>query len=236
MAYLLSFLLLLLLRLTATRQTSAPSPPPDQQPEQQQQLNHVVEALKLSGDFNSWINLISFIDASTLPRSFTLFIPDDAVLSHLPPSTTPLLFLDPLIFPYHIVPERLSFSDLLHFKPNSRIPTLLPNKSILVTSNSPSHFTLDDTRVTHPDLYFNAVVSVHGIGAILDYSIYGDRGTLAADPAPVSSHSTPPGLSAGEASGRRKSDAACLCTEFPILLSVACASFALKFNRNGLLG
>ncbi|KAJ6301176.1 hypothetical protein OIU77_015480 [Salix suchowensis] len=106
-------------------------------------------------------------DSTTFPISSTFFIPSDNSLS---PATTTA---DPDIVPYHIVPQRLSFADLQQFKAFSRLPTLLFDKSILITNNSASNFTLDASRLTHPNIYTNAAIAVHGIDNLLDHSVYG---------------------------------------------------------------
>ncbi|KAK9060576.1 hypothetical protein SSX86_021282 [Deinandra increscens subsp. villosa] len=54
--------------------------------------------------------------------------------------------------PYHVLPQRLTFSDLQLFKTLTRIPTLLPSKIIIITDNTSSHFTIDDSLITQPDI------------------------------------------------------------------------------------
>ncbi|KAL6332348.1 hypothetical protein AAG906_004917 [Vitis piasezkii] len=210
----------------------AAAPPPR---EQQQQLNNIIDALIGTGDFGGWANLLYSADPSTLPITATLFIPSDNATAAAAATTTTL---DPLIFPYHIVPQRLSFSDLQRFTTHSRLPTLLPTMSILITNNTPSNFTIDDSPITHPDLYLASAVSVHGVASVLDYSLYGNEtfplkpslppevGTAQPTPPPP-----PPPSMAGETWGRRRSDAACLCTEYPVVFSVVCAAFAFKIHR-----
>ncbi|KAK9267828.1 hypothetical protein L1049_010264 [Liquidambar formosana] len=245
MAYYHSLLILLtaLTGISATPTSSPPSPATTQSPPpsplQQQQLNNIIDALIGAGDYGNWANIISAADPSTFPFTVTLFIPGDDAITHLPTTTTtPSITFDPFIFPYHIVPQRLSFSDLQLFKIKSRLPTLLPDKSILITNNSRSNFTVDDAPITHPDLYTTESVSVHGVGAVLDYSAYGGGITLP-DPLPTPSQpevvSPPPPLLLGDFMGRGRSEAACLCTEFPIVVSVVCAAFAFKIHRNPLL-
>ncbi|ESR62042.1 hypothetical protein CICLE_v10017493mg [Citrus x clementina] len=183
-----NFLLPLLFLITAT--VSATFPPPNNKTNtpplstipqlDDRQLNNIIDALVGTGDFNSWENIINAADESTsavvaFPFSATFFIPSNDF--RFP--------LDPFIFPYHIVPQRLSFSDLLLLKPLSRLPTLLPKKSILVTNTSASNFTLDDSLVFYPDLYLTSTIAVHGIQNILDYS-------LGSTPSPPSLFPPPP--------------------------------------------
>ncbi|GAB4829463.1 hypothetical protein Ancab_019135 [Ancistrocladus abbreviatus] len=254
-----------------------PPPAPPHQKPQEVQLNNIIEALIGAGDFGNWANLLSAADPSILPISATLFIPGDDAVANEPiggsrsGNSSPLLSFDPFVFLYHIVPQRLSFSDLLLFHVNARLPTLLPGKSLLITNNSRFNFTIDDSPVTYPDLYINAAVSVQGIGAIFDYTIYGlpsedglsygsnsgsnvDSGSgsesesesesgsrhghghhrLRQSPPPaVGEEFRHPMFPAGElVGGGMRSEAACFCAEFPILLPiVVCSIFAFKIQR-----
>ncbi|XP_055834959.1 uncharacterized protein LOC129903427 [Solanum dulcamara] len=154
--------------------TAISSPPPPsltQRQIQEQQLNNILEALIGAGDFVGWANLLSSADLSSLPLTATFFIPgNNAMLNHQTLGVQQNL--DPLLIAYHIIPQRLSFSDLLQFKPNTRIPTLLPSKFIVVTNNSLSNFTIDGSQITHPDLYVNPAFTVHGVDKILEYSVH----------------------------------------------------------------
>ncbi|KAK3030865.1 hypothetical protein RJ639_037322 [Escallonia herrerae] len=202
-------------------------PPPTRQDMREQQLSNIIDALIGAGDFSAWANILSNADLSTLPLSATLFIPSSTALS----STTATVTFDPFMIPYHIVPQRLSFSDLQLFKTHTRLPTLLPSKTLLITNNSPANFTIDSSPVTHPDIYANSAVCVHGIKTLLDYNVYGDNFF----PPPESTASPPqtgvnqflPGEDAMGYIGRRSDAAACLCTEFPIVFSMLCAAFVV---------
>ncbi|XP_059638186.1 uncharacterized protein LOC132280083 [Cornus florida] len=224
--------------------TSPPPPPPPPPPEvsdpQDDQFNNIIDALMGAGDFGAWAGILSAADLSGFPLAATLFIPSNDAISHFPTATTATLNFDPFIIPYHIIPQRLSFSDLQRFKIHTRLPTLLHSKTILITNNSPFNFTINDSPITHPDLYATTTVSVHGIKIILDYSAYGGDGLFVPEedpsmPMPTPPQATaPPFFQAGEIMGRRRSDAACLCSEFPIVLSVVCAALAFKIHRNPL--
>ncbi|KAL0011916.1 hypothetical protein SO802_007024 [Lithocarpus litseifolius] len=164
------------------------------------------------------------INPLTLPISATLFIPQDQDGS-LNMNTN----MDPLLLPYHIVPQRLSFSDLLLFNTNTRLPTLLPDKTILITNTSANNFTLNDSPITRPDVYATNAVTVHGIAALLDYSIYGDLNT---DGLGLSLPKPPPQQPqlqvspADHGSTIPHADAArlSLCSEFPIVFFlIVCA-------------
>ncbi|KAI6703099.1 hypothetical protein NL676_012235 [Syzygium grande] len=132
-----------------------------------QQVSNILDALLGSGDFGNWASVLSAINPSTLPVSATLFIPagDDAAVSTLPKDPPSLL--------YHVVPQRLPFSQLKFFRTGSRLPTLLPNNSILVTAGSPSNFTLDGLPLVEPDLFSSDGFAVHGVAGVLNYTVYG---------------------------------------------------------------
>lgn len=150
-------------------------PPPfslltPQSPSQQAQFNTIIDALLSAGDFRNWANLL---DPSILPFSATLFVPDDDAFIAAVDSTVPLNFVDPLLFPYHVVPLRIPFSALHLFPTGSRLPTLLPGFSLLITNNSAANFTVNGAPLRRPDLFLNPLVAVHGVGAVLDYALFG---------------------------------------------------------------
>ncbi|XVF86119.1 hypothetical protein PTKIN_Ptkin18bG0015300 [Pterospermum kingtungense] len=156
------------------------NPPPPPPPVQQHQLNNIIDALIGAGDFNNWANMLSASDLFMFPLSATLFVPsDDSIFPFpvpVPTSSTTAAAFDPLIVPYHIVPQRLTFSQLTLFKPFSRLPTLLPSKTILITNTSPSNFTLDASHISHHDLYVTSAIAVHGIASLLNYTTFGGGG------------------------------------------------------------
>ncbi|KDP34881.1 hypothetical protein JCGZ_09169 [Jatropha curcas] len=214
---------------TITTVITAPPPPRHIHHGYRQQLNNIIDALIGAGDFNIWANVLSVADPSTLPISATLFIPADD--SRSPIATT--ITIDPYIFPYHIVPQRLSFVDLGQFKLYSRLPTLLPGKSILVTNSSISNYTLDGSLVSHPDLYTNANIAVHGIATLLDYSVYGDAYTKVPQPEVLSRPPQAMFVPEGDLIGdhRSETNSACLCSEVWTVFWIFSAVLASKVQR-----
>ncbi|XP_054800434.1 FAS1 domain-containing protein SELMODRAFT_448915-like [Prosopis cineraria] len=212
---------------------AVPTPPP-------QQLRNIIDALIGAGDFTSWVTILSLANPLMLPMSATLFVPQDG--SDLISDNHPAM--DPLLFPYHIVPQRLSFSDLLLFKPNTRLPTLLPAMSIVITNNSHFNFTLDNIPITHPNLYSTDSIAVHGVAGVLDYSVFGysfpllpppTTETTSANPMPevltppppsLEGILTPPFMPIGD-----PSEAACSCTEAPIVFLIFCWVLVFKMQR-----
>jgi len=138
-----------------------------------QEINNIVDALIGSGDtsINKWVSILSISHPSL---SLTLFIPQQP----LPSSST----LNPFTFPYHIIPQRLAFADLLLLPRYSRIPTLLPGKTITITDNSPGNFTVDDVLLTQPDFYNTSSLAVHGVQRLLDYSTFGEASMMPNSP------------------------------------------------------
>ncbi|XP_024199955.2 proline-rich protein 36-like, partial [Rosa chinensis] len=209
---------------------SPPSPLPPPPPAARatgQQLNNIIDALIGSGDFGSWVNIITAANPLALPLSATVFVPQNDAVTRVPAA-------DPFLLPYHVVPQRLTFADLRLFKTNSRLPTLLPGKFIVVTSNSESNFTVDDSTITQPDVYVTANVVVHGVATVLDYSVYGVA-TVVSMPKPKQQPSpAPPSpgqlLPAGVSIPPWKSGATtpCLCVQFPVGLMVAFAVLGLR--------
>lgn len=153
----------------STTQTP-PSPPLDIQ---ENQLKNIIDALIGAGDFGGWANLLSSADSSAFPLSATLFIPSDNAAAHSASVTDAGVSFDPFLIPYHVLPRRLTFSDLQQLAVDTRIPTLLPSKFIIITNNSASNFTVDASQITQADIFSNAAFAVHGINNILDYSVYG---------------------------------------------------------------
>ncbi|OVA02143.1 FAS1 domain [Macleaya cordata] len=169
---------------TLTTITSAtPSTPPNKTQinlsKQQLQFQNIIETLMSSntGNFSNWAVVLSAtFDPSRFPLTATFFIPSNNALSNI--TASQFLQFDSLTLAYHIIPQKLPFSLLQNFKIGSRIPTLLPNQTILVTNNSESNFTIDNSQITHPDLYINGAIAVHGIGSLLNYSVFGGGGLL----------------------------------------------------------
>ncbi|XP_020222546.1 FAS1 domain-containing protein SELMODRAFT_448915-like [Cajanus cajan] len=151
----------------------APSAPTPTTPTQE--MNNIVDALIGAGDLSAWVSILSSANATGLPVSATLFVPRDGTGNRPPP--------DPFLLPYHVVPQRLLFSDLLLLPRLARLPTLLGAKSISVTDNSPGNFSLDGIPLTHPDLYSTPSLAVHALQTFLNYDLFGDG--LPPPPPPV---------------------------------------------------
>ncbi|PKI72060.1 hypothetical protein CRG98_007555 [Punica granatum] len=113
-----------------------------------QQHHNIINALIGSGDFGNWGKILSTTDPSMFPLSATLFVPGDSGFSSF------------------------SANRLSSYASPANDPDPDPTAPhILITNNSRSNFTLNyRSRLTHPDLFSNPTVAVHGIGDALDYT------------------------------------------------------------------
>ncbi|XP_074365337.1 FAS1 domain-containing protein SELMODRAFT_448915-like [Apium graveolens] len=152
-----------------------PFPPPTSELDY---YGDMIEALLMeparSGDyFSIWCKLLAgFTTGPVLPVNATLFVPSNPAVLHLR-HVEPAEF-DKDLMSYHIIPQRLSFEDLLTLNLGTRLPTLLPSKSIIITSNSFDNFTVDDSRITHPNIYVSPKFAMHGIESTFNYGVYGE--------------------------------------------------------------
>ncbi|XP_074324137.1 uncharacterized protein LOC141661062 [Apium graveolens] len=133
-----------------------------------QQIDKVIESLRCNsnyetfscdGNFKIWIKLLEQSKGRlNIPVNATMFAPNDAALSQLG-------YISPHLIPYHISP---SLHDLYDLKPLSLLPTLVPWKTILITSTLPSRIKIDNAIITRPYIYLSRQLVVHGINHILD--------------------------------------------------------------------
>ncbi|KAG6392131.1 hypothetical protein SASPL_146341 [Salvia splendens] len=155
-----------------TAAANSPSPPPSPAPEiQDSHLKNILDALVGTGDYGGWASLLSSANPSSLPITATLFVPSNAAISGLLASSPARL--DPLLVPYHIVPQRLTFSDLQDLPNRTRLPTLLPSNFIVVTDASPARLAVDGSEITQGDIFLNPAFAVHGVDRVLNYSVFG---------------------------------------------------------------
>ncbi|MCL7046784.1 hypothetical protein MKW94_019132 [Papaver nudicaule] len=138
----------------------------------EQQLQNILEALVATQDYSNWAEVLSITDPFTFPITATFLIPADNPFINTTTTSSSHESLSSTIS-YHIIPQQLPFSVLQTFGINSRIPTLLPGNTILVTNNSQSNYTINEIPITNPDMYMNGAVVVHGIKSTLNYTVFG---------------------------------------------------------------
>ncbi|WOG82231.1 hypothetical protein DCAR_0101393 [Daucus carota subsp. sativus] len=121
------------------------------------------EALLCESNFTIWAHLLNVSKTQlVLPVNATMFAPTDAAISHLAE-------LNPHLIPYHVTPNHhLLFSRLLNLEPLSLLPTLVPDKTILITSTLPWSYKVDKAIITQPNIYISSRLVVHGIDHVLD--------------------------------------------------------------------
>ncbi|KAL7131218.1 hypothetical protein ABFS83_13G183700 [Erythranthe nasuta] len=219
--------------------STAQTPPPPATPTEipQNQLDNIFDALISAGDFAGWANLISSTDSSSLPLTATIFIPSHDGIPSSPLSTANTITgmrLNPFLMAYHIVPHRLTFSDLQQFGTHTRLPTLLPDKYIVITNNSPTNFTVDDSQIVQADVFVNAAFTVHGIQKVLDYTLYAGNSIL---PPPPEDPTKKDPIFPGDITIGLSSDASCSfsCVSTS-LLTICAAVLAIKILLNGTKG
>lgn len=108
--------------------------------------------------FKEWSGAFIGADKEQLPM--TLFLP-----SSEDPSPSPTY---KIAAAYHIVPKKLLLADLLSMEVNSRLPTLVPGASIIVTNNLPLE--LNGVRVTDPEVFVSKSIVIHRIASPLDFT------------------------------------------------------------------
>ncbi|TQD79085.1 hypothetical protein C1H46_035363 [Malus baccata] len=101
----------------------------------------------------------------TLPAnaSFTIFAPTDASLFALDMTLPASSYTDTLRF--HVVPLRLSLSNLRSLAAGSVLPTLLPSSALRLVSTRP--LSVGGVDVVLPGLFYSRHVAVHGLGGIV---------------------------------------------------------------------
>ncbi|KAK1389953.1 hypothetical protein POM88_018131 [Heracleum sosnowskyi] len=135
----------------------------------QHELSRMISAILNRKDFTIWCTFITEIfDPTTLPRNATFFVPVNSAVLDLRGKYE----LASFYIPRHTIPRRLPFSDLLMLTTGSTLPTLMPSKELVVTSDSrdsPYNYTINGVLVTHRNIYLSSVFAVHGIRNIFDF-------------------------------------------------------------------
>ncbi|GFY94818.1 fasciclin-like arabinogalactan family protein [Actinidia rufa] len=116
-------------------------------------------------------------------NSFTLFAPTDASLFSLDMTASAADYTASLRL--HVVPSRLSASDLRRLPSGSLLPTLFPRHEIRFQRRPASDgISVDDVDVVVPGLFYGRDVAVHGLGGILYFTSQVDRDHRSSPPPP----------------------------------------------------
>lgn len=102
-------------------------------------------------------------------KNLTLLAPTDSSLIALELTLPPDSFLSLLRF--HAIPHRLLISDLCLLPSSSLLPTLLPNRSVVISIHRAEVFTVavNDVLLETPGIYYSADVAVHGLAGVLTF-------------------------------------------------------------------
>ncbi|KAF7842676.1 Fasciclin-like arabinogalactan protein 19 [Senna tora] len=105
-------------------------------------------------------------------RSYTLFAPSDSSLFALDMTQTASSYTDTLRF--HVVPGRLSVSDLRRLPAGTSLPTLLPDRYLNVTQSSSrsGSVTINGVHIAVPGLFSRRHIVVHGLAGIISLRSY----------------------------------------------------------------
>ncbi|AES63356.1 putative FAS1 domain-containing protein [Medicago truncatula] len=105
---------------------------------------------------------------SNATNSFTFFAPTDSSLFALDMTQTASSYTDTLR--YHIIPRRLTLSELRLLPNGYTLPTMLSTRRISFTrrSGSSSVTTVGGVEVAFPGLFYGRHVTVHGLAGILN--------------------------------------------------------------------
>ncbi|KAI3934041.1 hypothetical protein MKW92_002716 [Papaver armeniacum] len=162
-----TYLIIFIIITATTHFTQAITPDDEQVSSASSQLHVIVEALI---DSNGDEILLISTKPLNFPFPATYLIPLDnpsvMIMNTNSTSSSSSFTLD-----YHIIPQKLSFSKLKNLPIGSTIPTLIPKKSIQVTNNSQSNYTINHILITNPNFYMNGDVVIHGIKSCLNHSM-----------------------------------------------------------------
>ncbi|KAI3944204.1 hypothetical protein MKW98_016434 [Papaver atlanticum] len=157
---------LILITLSATPHfTLAITPDDEQISSASSQLQIIIEAL-----IDSNGDEILFTKPFNFPFSATYLIPIDNP-SLLMINTNSTSSSSSFTLHYHIIPQKLTFSELKSLPIGSILPTLAPGKSIRVTNNSQSNYSINNIIVSNPNMYMNEDIVIHGIKSSLDFDV-----------------------------------------------------------------
>ncbi|KAK9266865.1 hypothetical protein L1049_027124 [Liquidambar formosana] len=143
-----------------------------------QELDSMLSTLRLH-NYNLFSNAIItsdllndlVSDSGTTTTSFTFFAPADSSLFALDLTSTASFYTQ--ILRFHVIPRRLSMSDLRKLPSGYSLPTLLPHRHVHVSRRplSPESFviTVQGVDVVVPGLYNGRHVAVHGLRGILNF-------------------------------------------------------------------
>lgn len=136
------------------------------------ELNMLFGVLRSRG-YHLFANAVATSDVHYDIKSdgnFTLFAPINSALFALDMTMPASNYVSALR--YHVVPRRMSISDLLSLPPGSNsVPTLVPGQDIIVEQRRSlrSLITVGGVDVVVPGIFYGRNIAVHGLDGILEY-------------------------------------------------------------------
>ncbi|MED6119540.1 hypothetical protein PIB30_012729 [Stylosanthes scabra] len=122
---------------------------------------------------------------NTNPRNtFTFFAPTDASLFALDMTQTASIYTDTLRF--HVVPRRLSVTELRHLPEGYALPTLLSKRRLEITRSpvSSAGISVGGVEIVFPGLFYSRYIAVHGLSGILSLRSNSVSGVSSVPPPP----------------------------------------------------
>ncbi|KAI5083728.1 hypothetical protein GOP47_0003471 [Adiantum capillus-veneris] len=151
----------------------------------------LVQALNEEGKYSAAATFLGAVDLNhVLPESSTIFVPMDEGIAESGLQLSTFNTAMPIL-QYHVIVKRLVFHDLQQLPVGQTLQTLLPNNTVIITSNSSANFTIDDVLMSHRNLFVASSTVVHGMNGVLNSDLYGRMTHL-----PAFQPSSPPGVSA----------------------------------------
>ncbi|KAI3752788.1 hypothetical protein L2E82_24825 [Cichorium intybus] len=109
-------------------------------------------------------------DIKSDSSNFTLFAPINSALFAIDMTMAASNYVEALR--YHVVPRRMSITDLLSLPPGANsIPTLMPGQNILVEQRRDprSLITVGGVDIVVPGMFYGRDIAVHGLDGILEF-------------------------------------------------------------------
>ncbi|XP_026452441.1 fasciclin-like arabinogalactan protein 21 [Papaver somniferum] len=127
----------------------------------------VVKALLSARNYTNWVKLLCLTHPSDFQRNLTFLVSTDNPLWDNQMKRYKSQYHLDYIIAYNTIPSYLPFSALLKLDIGSNISTYVSEKPLVVTNTSYSNFTINGVLITHPDLFTNGAIAVHGIESTL---------------------------------------------------------------------
>ncbi|XP_024378953.1 uncharacterized protein [Physcomitrium patens] len=143
----------------------------------QESVDSILQSLRAAGLTSSAdaIQAAVISGSITLPSSnFTIFAPVNQAVDSILPSNPDLS----KVLNYHLATTDLPHKALLLLPIGQRIPTLLPDNTLLVTDNNLANYSINNEQILYFDLCTVYTVSCHAVSGILNSTIWGQASLI----------------------------------------------------------